>query len=404
MKRAPLIIGSLVVLGLAAFVGYRMWRDPERCFRHALEAMQGGDLKTAEADIELLGSDPRYAMHQAFLRGTMLMQAGRPLEALEQFKISLDHPDLELQTLIVSGQAHYQLGSAGTAKLLWEKALALDPDAVDAHRWLGVLYYDLGAMDHAQTHLTRVSELDPDDPRPDRLMGLINKDYERPHIAIGHYRESLRRAPEGADVEAVRLELAECEVAQREFQPALETVRDCSPSVRKQVIEAACHLNLGDGALARRLIDQALDVAPRDLDALLLKGEILLAAGETAQAVDVLERAVEYHPHDFQARFDFAQALGRTDDKQRAEEQQAIADKIRDQWSDFWELHVKAIDQPTDAEARYQLGLLAQQLGRADLARNWLQAALAIDPTHAGAAGQLQQLSEAASPSPAAAD
>ncbi len=62
-------------------------------------------------------------------------------------------------------KAAYKIGAVGNAKLHWEEALRANPECVAAHRWLGVLYYDLGAMDAAMLHLGSVSRLAPDDYR-----------------------------------------------------------------------------------------------------------------------------------------------------------------------------------------------------------------------------------------------
>jgi tetratricopeptide (TPR) repeat protein len=53
-----------------------------------------------------------------------------------------------------------------------------------------------------------------------------------------------------------------------------------------------------------------------------------------------------------------------------------------------------------NADLRYQLGLLARQLGREDLAVSWFTAALAIDPTHTDAQSALRLADATASGSP----
>ena len=49
-----------------------------------------------------------------------------------------------------------------------EEIAAEFPDNVDTHRLLIANYYDFGALQQAMRHSERVSELAPEDPRPDR--------------------------------------------------------------------------------------------------------------------------------------------------------------------------------------------------------------------------------------------
>ena len=393
MRRFLLPVVFVAVCSLLAVLVLRQyWFDPQRRFALGMAALQAGDLDRVAAEAKQLDRDPRFALHQSFLRGASLLRNGAHKAALQEFEKCHDHPDLEQETLVLTGQALYQIGESGRAKLCWEQALALDPDMVDAHRWLGAMYFDLGAMDHAIEHLQRVSELDTKDPRADRLMGLINKDYERTHLAVTHYRESLRRDPRQADAEQIRLELAEVEIKQKEFAAALATAKECAPSTRQRIIEAECHLNLGEYEDAQRLISDALRESPNDFKALLLQGQILMESGEIDQAVAVFKKSVNQDPSDYHARFHLVQSLRRAGNEAEADRHEIISEELRAAWSKFSDLHIDAIDQPTNAEIRNEIAAIAEDLGRLDLARTWYRAALAIDPNNARALDGLRDV------------
>jgi len=391
-RRVQLVVALAILFATAAYVAVRAWQDPERRYQAARAAWRANDLQTLERELARLQGNKPYTTQRAFLQGALLLKQGHLDAALDQLRTCYDHPDLKLEAFVLSGQALYQMGLAGNAKLQWEQALRLDPNALDAHRWLGAMYFDLGAMDQALAHLQRVSELDPRDARADRLAGLINKDYERPHLAIPQYRRSLERDPQQADAENVRLELAECEFKQREFESALATLEKCPPSVRKWTIQGQCHLSLGRPELAAELVDQALAEAPQDLDAGLLKMSLLLAAGEIDAAVALAAQSVEQHPHDYHARFQYAQTLRRQGKDEEAARQEQVSEELRQTWSRFSDLHIEAIDQPTNADLRLELGQLAKKLGQLKLARTWFQAALAINPASEQAARELELL------------
>lgn len=392
-----LLLLCLVSIGIAAT---RVWqsRRPQRCFARARAALDSGNLDALAREITMLEGSIDYAPHRHFLRGALLLKQGRMAEAVDHFDLAVEHPDLKVDTLILSGQASYQMGRAGGAQQLWEKALELDPDAADAHRWLGVLYYDLGAMQQAILHLKRVAELDPADPRPDRLMGLINKDYERFEKAIEHYRESLRRDPEQQGKTAVLLELAECEIRKLDYASALAALENCPADEKKLVFQAECHHNLGDNAKAQALLDEALARAPDDLPALLLRGTILRASGDLSGAAEAFAEATQHHSKDYHLRYKLAQTYRQLGEDELADEHAAAAEDLRKLWRKFSELHLAAVEQPVNADLRYQIGQIALQLDRPDLARNWFLAALLIDPGQANALEALESLDSVEAP------
>jgi tetratricopeptide (TPR) repeat protein len=66
-------------------------------------------------------------------------------------------------------------------------------------------------------------------PRPNRLRGLIHKDFERYDLAAVEYREALRRSPDPDRWDEVRVELADCLRREGKFAEALEVLEPCEP-------------------------------------------------------------------------------------------------------------------------------------------------------------------------------
>lgn len=374
---------TLVVLLLVTFVGsvaFQQWSDPHRYFELGMTGVRENDVEKIQRAADALLDQPAYQMQHAFLSASLLLRDDQPERALQLAVSSKDHPDVEIQSRVLAGEAAYKLGAAGNAKLFWEDALYLDAQCVEAHQWLGVLYFDLGAMENALLHLQSVSYLSPKDPRPDRFMGLINRDYERPQEAISHYLESLKRSPHQPGVDAVRLELAECHIKLRQYEAAIETLRLCVDSPQRARLTARCLMNLGSLDDARRLAQQLLQVEPENRKTLDLNSEIALIDGDVQLAADLLRTAVKSDPFDHGVRTRLAQVLGRLglDDEHRQHAQRA--DELQDLWMRFSDLQVDAINRPTDADIRLQIGNLARQLGKEDLAISWFKAALAINP------------------------
>lgn len=377
----PRVVVFALAVVLVGSVMSQRWADPQRQFELGMAGFRENNPDKIEKAFVALEGKAGYELQHAFFDASLRMRDGDANEAMRLALSAQEHPDVEVESRVLAGEAAYQLGAAGNAKLFWEDALARDPESVAAHQWLGVLYYDLGAMDEALLHLQTVSHLSPTDHRPDRLMGLINRDYERPGVAIPHYLESLKRAPNQIGVESLWLELAECQIKQREYDDAMKSLGNCSETPWRNRLTARCLMNLGALDDARLLAEKVLRAEPQSLEALKLNAEISLLDGNVERAAEFFKLGVEVSPFDHSARTQLAQVLGRLgrDDEaavhtQRAEELQVL-------WQRFSDLHIEAINRPTDAEARYEMGTLANQLGKPELAGTWFKAALAIDPT-----------------------
>jgi tetratricopeptide (TPR) repeat protein len=376
----PRCLSFLLLLTLIGSLGYQAWQSPRRHFVAGMTGVRDNRRVDVEQAVRSLEGSVAYDLPRAYLKGWLQLQSGQTEDALQLAVSAQDHPDVEVESRVLAGQAAYRLGAAGNAKLFWEEALARDPDCLAAHQWLGVLYYDVGAMDNAMLHLRAVSRLASQDYRPDRFMGLINRDYERPDVAIPHYLESLRRAPNQPGVETVWLELAECQIKQREYDAAMKSLSQCGESTRKKRLTARCLMNIGELDDARRLATQSLLEMPEDVDAIQLNAEIALIDGEVDAAAQLLETAIRFHPFNHGVRTQLAQVLGRLGREAESKEQSARAEELQKLWQRFSDLQIEAINRATDAPIRYEIGLLAKQLGRPELAVIWLKAALAIDP------------------------
>ena len=267
-----------------------------------------GDLDAVRAEIDALADYPLYTPHRHFLRGALLLRDDQPIAALAELRTSSDHPDLELDSLVLAGQALYQMGLAGNAKLHWEKALWLDPNCLDALRWLGVLAYDIGASEQAIGQFQRVSEIDPSDARAERMIGMIHWMNDRPELAIEHYRESLRRSVEQPDVDDIRLELAECQVKIHDYVAAEESLLQCQRSARQQTLLADSHFGRGRLDEALQAAQEALTIQPNFPLALRTKGTVLLGRGDVQMASEIFSEAVKENPADYQVRFQLAGA------------------------------------------------------------------------------------------------
>lgn len=387
----------LLLLCVAMLLGLALFRrgrppSPEQFFHAGVTAFASGDVDSVQTAAEALQGLAGYEPHAHVLEGMFLLRRDRLLEAIEQFGHGKDHPDTQVLAYALSGEALYKARLFRDAERILHTAVQLDPAQTEARRWLAALYFDLGAMNHALRHLEVVSREAPSDPRPPKMRATIFKDFEKHAEAVAEYRESLRRDPQQPDKHVILLGIAECLVKLQRSAEAMEALADCPESAAALALQARCHYAQGDRAAARKLVDQALRLAPGHLEARQLRATLALDGGDLAAALADLRQAVEDHPNDYRLRYRLAQVYQRLGQEPLAREQSEASKRLRELWTQFSKLHDQAMEQPTDVEVRYQLGLVATRLDKPDVASDWFSVVLALDPQHAGARRALREL------------
>jgi tetratricopeptide (TPR) repeat protein len=221
--RKPLLAFGLLATAVALLGGAGAWwhhtSRPEYLLRQGQAALRRGDTDVADRlAARLEGSG--HADHARLLLGEVYLRLKRPARALQEFNQIQDQGALRLEAAACSGECLRQLNNPGEAARCFVFVLAEQPDHVECHRGLAVIYYDQGAMGHALEHLRAVARLDPGDARPRWLMGQVYKDQSRPAEAVASYEEALKRPLAGEPL--------------REAVPALLlAVRDADEGVRK---------------------------------------------------------------------------------------------------------------------------------------------------------------------------
>ena len=368
-RRAWLILTLTIVAGVVLAATWPRSNGPESSYRRGRAALIAGDHAGVQRESERLVLTTGFQPHGWLLKGLMLARVGKLDEALAYLRKATEHEALAVEANTIAARCFYQMGRYLDAIDASSLALQRDPACLDARRWLAAAYYDLGLNPHAVSELERISAEAPGDPRPDRLLGLIAKDGEQYVRAINYYRESLRRDPDQPEAQAIRIELAESQIKQGQFDDALATLKDCERSAAVLTWEAECRTSLGQFDAAQELLREAMELDPQYVPARLAQGKLLLDRGQSAEAVKVLSEAAQLEPLNSHAHFQLSQALRRMLEIQALERE-------------FKELHDTAANRPDDAEVRYRTGELARQLGKPKLARVWFRAALAIDPKH----------------------
>ena len=141
--------------------------------------------------------------------------------------------------------------------------------------------------------------------------------------------------------------------------------------------------------------NDALALNPDLVSAILTRASIELEIGKAENVIDLLERAAAAHPGNFEILFQLVKALRLAGRAAEADVKSARLAELEKLVDEFAKLNAIAFSDLGNADLRFQLGQLAQQIDRPELARIWLEAALAINPDLVSARNLLKELKEA---------
>jgi tetratricopeptide (TPR) repeat protein len=378
-----LIAGLLFAsAGFGAHRWYRTTRPDYRLHR-GLEAVRRGELATAETLVGRLQS----AGHQDqanLLQAALHLERGQPNDAVSCFN-EIEETPHRVEGAILYGEwlIRHRLQPAEAERLL-RFVLSERPDNAVAHRGLAAIYYDQGAWAAAVTHLLRWAEVDEQDGRPYRFMGLIYKDMDQPTPAIPSYQEALQRDLPAAIKQEVREELAECLTAKSQFTDALDILNACGERgeqvPRLLALRGECLAGLGRTDEAGRLLDEALEWSPRSLDLLRIRGKLLFHAGKLDRAAPLFERALRLDPHDTTSRYHLSLAFEQLNRKEEAARHRQALEQTKQGMLALTKLIQEVGDKPWDVDLQKRLADHCTRLERPDLAQKWLRAANASLP------------------------
>ncbi|MGG1948118.1 tetratricopeptide repeat protein [Trinickia sp. NRRL B-1857] len=260
----------------------------------------------------------------------------------------------------------HAVGRLDEAEREYESVLAQTPDDAEAIHLYGVLRYQKGAFEQAQSLLRRVVQLAPS-ARVHSDLGAMLADHGRANEALEQFEAALRF--DDADVQTL-VRQGNTLLGLRHYAPALASF-DRALAVSPLVLDALCNRGSALRALGRHreavdTYDRALVVDPRSFESWFNRGLVLRELGEAAQALDSFERAIAIRPGNaamHSARGQVLLELGR--------ESQALAA--------FNE--AIAID-PMFVEAIYNGAVVLERVGRNEEAIARCERVLSIDPRH----------------------
>lgn len=236
------------------------------------------------------------------------------------------------KSLFDAGLAQLQSLDYESARRSLEQSLALDPDAAEAHYWLGILLArDPQSYAASAQHLERALELNPDIPdgwanlggvyyfqrdlaragasfraalavNPDSVLaqgnlGLLLKECGRPDEALDHFRRAHELAPEAKDtLRNLVVTLIGSDHCEEALAVAARAVERNQASYEAHFFHGMAHQKLHDPRRALACYDTALTMRPDDAELHDSRGSAFQELGQLAQAVECYDRAVALRP------------------------------------------------------------------------------------------------------------
>ena len=341
------------------------------------------------------------------------------IAATEEQLAKFPQKDSAYYHLAVGGIAEKKSDLSGAEAAL-QRAVAADPNFAGAHSALAALYLarkenekaglelekaaklakvrspetvrfaqfklQNGAAEEAKAFLANVVKQAPDFiPAWQMLAGIANNEAKYDD-ALKLAENALNRDPGNIDV---RLVQADSWLAKGETKKAVDSIENLdrtypgSPITKYALARVFVRTNNLDQAIAAA--DQAVDLSPRFLDAVLLRAELHLKKGDPQSVVDSLSAVVKQSPGLLPAELMLAEAyraLGSLDD--------AVA-IVREQ--------IKR--SPQNAGSYFLLGIILQQQNKITEAREALEKAAQLAPNNPSSLQQLVDLNIASKNYPA---
>jgi predicted Zn-dependent protease len=142
---------------------------------------------------------------------------------------------------------------------------------------------------------------------------------------------------------------------------------------------------MGHLAEAKQSARKLLELAPRNVDAQILLGGILLALQEYDAAIESLTAAVAHRPRQMTARYNLARALMARGRESEAKPHLDFVAAAQGPLERLDDMVLQAVANPQDAALRYEIGSILWKFRSPDDAARWMRSVLMLERGHRGA-------------------
>ncbi len=223
------------------------------------------------------------------------VQLGKREDASKLLVDSLQRFPARLQTAEFLASLRVRQNDLPGAEEALQTAIANAPNSVEAVLALGQLYLMAGQLGKAEVEVRRAIQLDPKNGRALRTLAGIQVATKRLDEAEQSYRQlSALAVPDYRPLHAIFLyQNGKQEAALAEFQHLAQADPD-DRKARKRLVTA--YFGMHKIAEAESVLDAVLKKNPQDIDALLQRSQLRVAAGKPEEAEKDLLQVLHYVP------------------------------------------------------------------------------------------------------------
>ncbi len=300
--------------------------------------------------------DPNIYAAQADLAN--LLVSSRQPAALKEAKIHLDllrekQPN-SAETYAAWSNYYFAEDKLAAAMQEMQKAIDADPARSDSFLSMAVLQIRANLPDQAETNFKKAAEVGPKAMNAQLALGAFYQSRNRIPEAEQQYRKAISTDPKDPAPRAALVRLMIAEGKRTEAETLLKETKAALPNnsegyrmlgdfyfatgdldkataeygslfndhprdmqVKKNYIQLLILKNRLDEAT--KLNDPILKTSPRDIDALVYRGQILLRQGNASGAIDPLQDALRNDPNNAVAHYQLGIAFDQQHDDDRAE-------------------------------------------------------------------------------------
>ena len=239
------------------------------------------------------------------------------------------------QSYLELGLLQLRSNLADQAEASFKKAIAVDPKAMGAQLALGGFYQSRNRLPEADAQFRHAIDVDPKDPAPRAALARLWMLEGRKDDIAALLSRTKKEIP--GNSEAYRM-LGDFYFANGELDKATAEYGSLSNDhprdlrVKKNYIQLLILKNRLDEAA--RLNQEILKSSPRDVDALIYKGQIALRHNDAPAAIDAMERALENDPDNAVGHYQLGLAFAQQQNPTRAETEWREAVRLRPDLSD----------------------------------------------------------------------
>jgi tetratricopeptide (TPR) repeat protein len=213
------------------------------------------------------------------------------------------------------GAVELARGSQDLAERAFKTAVALDPNQVVGHLALANHYWAAERLEDAERSINAALRVDPSNPLANRAMALFCMTTGRVADAERYVTAMARSASAPLALVDYYLVAGRPRDAIRELE-LLESDRRFSAAAERRLVSA--YAAAGDGVRSRELVDGILSRNPRDAEMVLVKGQLLSAAGKSEEALEQIKAAADVAPGFAPAQFALGKLLAARGDTEGA--------------------------------------------------------------------------------------